>query len=285
MSDLTDLAILTVSTFVGSLVSALAGVGGAVVFYAVFYTLNVVARRVVEDMRVAIAFSVFRGVIATPQIVWKGREHLCIPTLRSMTPGVVFGALLGQWALAKLPAQGVEQALGAICFMLVVERLVRMAGDEAPSPPPAGAGGEVALTHVGRYAGDGVAMAPPPTTCHPPTTTTQHTLSPTAHPPTSHPGTRRLVAAAVCGLGVGFLGGGSPNPAEISAVWGAELQPRCSRYVAGMQPGCTELQLAGMHRDAAGCNGITWPVAVVRAVTGCVYVASHEPLMVAGGGD
>ena len=122
----TAMSAIAICAFSGAFVSAVAGFGGAVTFLA----FAGIAQSFVHGlpMRRVIMLSIFRSAFTNPVTVWLGRRDCDRTLLRlmlAMVPGIVFGSPLGQFALYNLPISAVRQCLGAVCLIVVLERLLK----------------------------------------------------------------------------------------------------------------------------------------------------------------
>ena len=119
-----ELAAISVCAFVGATVSAMTGFGGALIYLAF---AAVASRLVALSFPRVIMFGIFRSVLTNPVTVYLGGwRHCNLPLMRTMLPGIVLGAPLGQLLLTTSSSDALRRVVGLICLVVVTERLSRV---------------------------------------------------------------------------------------------------------------------------------------------------------------
>ena len=123
--------------------------------------------------------SIFRSFLTNPVTAYLGgRKHCDLQLFGRMMPGLIIGAPIGYYVLQLVPASGLRTCVGALCYFVVAERLLKMLRrprSAAPSKATSSAGLEPA--------------------------------APSAAVPAEEMTATRSIAAVATGFACGFLGG------------------------------------------------------------------------------
>ena len=124
-----ELVVFSLCAYFGATASAIAGFGGAVMFLG----LAAVAGRFMDvSLKHVIMLSMVRSGVTNPLTVYVGGRSSCnVELYKLFAPGVLLGIPIGQFCLYFLPAVVMQRALGIICLVVVVERLLKMRAERA----------------------------------------------------------------------------------------------------------------------------------------------------------
>ena len=127
-----ELLAVSLCALLGTTVSGAVGFGGAVTFLAFAAAANAF---VDMPLRRSIMLSIFRSALTNPVMIYLSRRHIPWRVLRLLTPGLLLGAPIGQFLLYVMSAAALQSVLGAVCLVVVIERLATIGADAHAQQP------------------------------------------------------------------------------------------------------------------------------------------------------
>ena len=119
--DAAGIAALCVCSFAGSFVTAVSGIGGALIFQAIFYAFAAFVP--LGSLKVAVAYSTFRSATSSPLVLWNSRRRVEGAMLKPMIPTLLVGTPIGTLLVQTMDIDSVARALGGLCLFVVGDLL------------------------------------------------------------------------------------------------------------------------------------------------------------------